>query len=75
MLKLIRTFLLSSALTRQGIGLAVAMVVILHGFAAAALHPQGDLTGDCKVDWKDIQIFAEQWLDSSECEELPCAGF
>jgi hypothetical protein len=26
--------------------------------------PTGDLNGDCRVDFKDIAILAEQWLDS-----------
>jgi len=29
--------------------------------------PVGDLNGDCRVDWQDLQIFAGRWLDDSGC--------
>jgi hypothetical protein len=28
--------------------------------------PVGDLNGDCRVDWQDLQIFAGRWLDDSD---------
>ena len=62
--RLMRMFLFSAAL-----------IAILYGFAAAAIYPQGDLTGDCKVDWEDILTFAEQWLDVGSCSHFGCADF
>jgi len=29
--------------------------------------PLSDLTGDCKVDYSDLIVFSEQWLDSPGC--------
>jgi hypothetical protein len=55
--------------------LSLVLVVFLAGSAAAPLCPQGDLNSDCKVNWEDIKAFAEQWLDSGECEDLACADF
>ncbi len=33
--------------------------------------PQGDLDGDCDVDYNDVKLFAAQWLDPSGS----CSGF
>ena len=34
--------------------------------------PEGDLSGNCRVDWEDLQLLADRWLDYScsapECE-------
>ncbi len=62
MLKPVRIFLLS-----------LVFAVFSSGFASAALYPEGDLTGDCKVDWEDILTFAEQWLDVGSCSHFGCA--
>jgi hypothetical protein len=51
-----------------------ALVLCLAGSAKAPC-PAGDLTGDCKVDWEDVKAFAEQWLDSGDCEDVVCADF
>src|SRR4030042_259586 len=39
--------------------LAVVGSLVGPGWAAC---PDGDLTGDCKVDFEDIRVLAEQWL-------------
>ncbi|MDD5327287.1 MAG: lamin tail domain-containing protein [Phycisphaerae bacterium] len=55
---------------------SLVIVAFLAGFAAAGLCPEGDLSGDCRVDWWDIKVFAEQWLNPGECEgESACANF
>ncbi|MHC4387502.1 MAG: Calx-beta domain-containing protein, partial [Planctomycetota bacterium] len=37
--------------------------------------PRGDLDGDCKVDFNDVEIFAGQWLDPPEgCSGPNCAN-
>jgi hypothetical protein len=49
---------------------------IFHAFSLAAICPQGDLNGDCRVFWEDIIAFSGQWLDAGECEGEPvCANF
>ena len=51
-------------------------VIFFSGFSLSAICPQGDLTHDCKVNWKDIQEFAEQWLNTVEdCPQPGCANF
>ncbi|MHC4707856.1 MAG: lamin tail domain-containing protein, partial [Planctomycetota bacterium] len=37
----------------------------------AKICPDGDLNGDCDVDFNDVEIFAGQWLDPPES----CAGY
>ena len=37
------------------------LLLVLVGFAAAEC-PKGDLNGDCKVDFADMQALAAQWL-------------
>jgi len=54
---------------------SLVIVVFLAGSAVAGLCPQGDLDGNCKVDWKDIEVFAGQWLDNGDCEDVVCADF
>ncbi|MBN1123907.1 MAG: lamin tail domain-containing protein [Sedimentisphaerales bacterium] len=43
----------------------------------AAQCPEGDLSGDCAVNVRDLVIFAEQWLDHPACQNsaLPCPDF
>ena len=36
--------------------------------AAEADCPEGDLNSDCKVDFLDISVFAEQWLEPSDSD-------
>lgn len=33
----------------------------------------GDLSGDCDLNWEDVDIFAEQWLDVGGCSGEGCA--
>jgi hypothetical protein len=54
---------------------SLVIVVFLAGSAVAGLCPEGDLNGDCKVDWEDIEVFAGQWLDNGDCEDVVCADF
>ena len=54
---------------------SLIIVVLLGGSAFAALCPQGDLNGDCKVDFEDIKAFAEQWLNVGGCSHSGCADF
>ncbi|MFZ0034335.1 MAG: lamin tail domain-containing protein, partial [Sedimentisphaerales bacterium] len=57
--------------------LPLVIVAFFAGSAAAALCPEHDLNGDCMIGWEDIKAFAEQWLDTGECEgeEEACANF
>ncbi len=54
---------------------SLIITVFLCFTAAAALCPQGDLNGDCRVDFVDIKAFAEQWLDVGGCSHSGCADF
>ncbi len=36
-----------------------------------AVRPKGDLNGDCKVNFLDISVFAEQWLQPSDISSEP----
>ncbi|MHC4498457.1 MAG: LamG domain-containing protein, partial [Planctomycetota bacterium] len=41
-------------------------------FAAAGVElacPTGDLSGDCEVNWDDMKLFVEQWLDTVSSAE------
>jgi hypothetical protein len=49
------------------------LTISLAGPALAAC-PTGDLNSDCKVNFLDISVFAEQWLEPSDtCSEPNCA--
>jgi hypothetical protein len=54
---------------------SLIFAVFLVSSAAAKLCPQGDLNGDCKVNWEDIQAFADQWLETEDCPNPGCADF
>jgi hypothetical protein len=54
---------------------SLLIVVFLGGSAFAALCPKGDLNGDCKVDFEDVEAFAEQWLNAGGCTHSGCADF
>jgi len=41
--------------------LAVALCALLAGFVRGAC-PEGDLTGDCRIGFDDLQALARQWL-------------
>ena len=46
-------------------------------FAAAEtpVYDTGDLNFDFKVDWQDVNIFADQWLAPAGCPGHTCADF
>jgi hypothetical protein len=47
----------------------------LGGTAEAHPCPEGDLDGNCEVDFNDLQIFAAQWLESpNDCSDFNCAN-
>jgi hypothetical protein len=54
---------------------------LAHSLAAFAAyeeppaHPVGDLNLDWKVDWWDVNMFANQWLAPSGCPGTGCADF
>jgi hypothetical protein len=53
---------------------SLIIAIFLTGSVAAKLCPQGDLDGNCEVDWKDIKAFTEQWLSTEEdCPQPGCA--
>ncbi len=40
----------------------------------ARICPEGDLDGDCEVDFNDLEIFVAQWLDPpGSCSDFNCA--
>jgi hypothetical protein len=39
--------------------------------SVSAECPVGDLTGDCDVNFPDLKIFVDQWLDPSGCLAHP----
>lgn len=47
-------------------------LILLRGLNTKAC-PTGDLSGDCKVDLKDLRILAEHWLDPG-CSGTDCAA-
>ncbi len=52
------------------------IICISAGFAYAEVCPSADLNGDCRVDFKDVAIFAQQWLNDGDCQGNPtCADF
>ncbi|MHC4864699.1 MAG: lamin tail domain-containing protein [Planctomycetota bacterium] len=46
----------------KGMLLNVVLILSLAGPVMAGC-PVGDLNYDCEVDWKDVLLFAEDWLD------------
>lgn len=53
-----------------------AVILILTASAFAGWCPSADLNTDCWVNIYDLQILAEQWLDTEACEEAEkCADF
>ncbi|UCG48152.1 MAG: CotH kinase family protein, partial [Phycisphaerales bacterium] len=52
-----------------------SLAVVLSLFLVAAVRaecPAGDLSGDCEIDFEDLEFLAEQWLDPN-CEGADCA--
>ncbi|MGD8499463.1 MAG: chitobiase/beta-hexosaminidase C-terminal domain-containing protein, partial [Phycisphaerales bacterium] len=45
--------------------LSLVLVAFLAGSAEAQSYPVGDLNGDGNVDFEDLRLFAERWLDPS----------
>jgi len=45
--------------------LLVLILIISQVGSARAGCPAGDLNGDCRIDFLDVQIFAGQWLEPS----------
>ena len=43
--------------------LSLIFVIFLSGSTGAQIHLAGDLNNDLRVDFEDIQILGEQWLD------------
>ena len=53
-----------------------AIICVSAGFAYAEVCPSVDLNGDCRVNFKDMAILAQQWLNASGCEGIAgCADF
>jgi hypothetical protein len=53
-----------------------AIICVSAGFAYAGVCPSVDLNGDCRVNFKDMAVFAQQWLNGSGCEGIAgCADF
>ncbi|MGD8499815.1 MAG: lamin tail domain-containing protein [Phycisphaerales bacterium] len=53
--------------------LGLALTAVLAGSVYAGC-PGGDLNRDCRVDFLDVHVFAEQWLEpSDDCLDANCA--
>ena len=48
--------------------LTLMLTISLAG-SVLAVCPLGDLSGNCEVDWEDLQVFAGQWLDVDSSRE------
>ncbi|MHC4640246.1 MAG: hypothetical protein ACYS32_01285, partial [Planctomycetota bacterium] len=54
--------------------LIIAVVLVVEASSAGAqICPKGDLNEDCKVDSRDLRLFAERWLDPN-CLSPACAA-
>ncbi|UCF00364.1 MAG: lamin tail domain-containing protein, partial [Planctomycetota bacterium] len=53
--------------------LSLVLTASLTDSTALQACPIGDLSGDCCVDWQDIELFVGQWLDTGGCSEPNCA--
>ncbi|NLH16721.1 MAG: hypothetical protein GX455_09085, partial [Phycisphaerae bacterium] len=51
----------------------IGVTTVSVGSICWAICPRGDLNEDCAVDLQDLVQFAEQWLDSPDCGQSPCA--
>jgi hypothetical protein len=52
------------------------LILASAGFAFAGWCPSADLNGNCWVNIYDLEILAEQWLNSQLCEEMDyCADY
>ena len=51
----------------------VSPLTVCH-IVLEALCPAGDLDGDCIVQWQDVTIFGEQWLQLDGSADLDGAG-
>src|SRR4030042_2333141 len=55
---------------------SLIIVTFLTFPVVAKLCPQGDLDGNCEVDWQDIKLFTDQWLTPiDDCPDQGCADF
>ncbi|MHC4159398.1 MAG: lamin tail domain-containing protein, partial [Planctomycetota bacterium] len=53
--------------------LSIVLIALLADSVVAADCPVGDLSGNCRVWWEDVQLFVKQWLDTGGCSEPNCA--
>ena len=53
--------------------LSTVILAFLVGSGVANPYLAGDLSGDCIVNWEDVELFANQWLDTGVCSEPNCA--
>ncbi|HOK96947.1 MAG TPA: hypothetical protein PKW71_12575, partial [Anaerohalosphaeraceae bacterium] len=44
--------------------------LLLSAAGIAAICPQGDVSGDCRVDLDDVAVLAEQWLTEGTAANL-----
>ncbi|MHC4624897.1 MAG: chitobiase/beta-hexosaminidase C-terminal domain-containing protein, partial [Planctomycetota bacterium] len=59
----------------SGLLLSLLLVWSFAGAATAGPCPVGDLDGDCEVDFKDLYVFSDQWLETpSSCSDFNCAN-
>jgi len=45
---------------------SVVMICLCICIPVQANCPSADLTGDCQIDWEDVQVLASGWLSSAE---------
>jgi len=53
----------------------VFIIISLPNLTVARHLPYGDLNADYKVDFADLNLFAQQWLNPSGCSGSNCADF
>jgi hypothetical protein len=51
----------------SGRTVSLILIIMLISVNLGWACPEGDLSGDCKVDIADLVIFSSQWLDSVGC--------
>jgi len=54
-----------SAIAANSFSYTVPALTVCHIVLQAECPLAADLTGDCDVDWQDVDMFVQQWLDRS----------
>jgi len=57
-------------ITNNSFSYTIAPLTVCHMILEAQTCPAGDISGDCIVDWRDLMLLCEQWLQQDGTADL-----